>query len=221
MIFAVVVGLLLAVGVSSPASATTPVPCTVNAGALTANSASAGSVTFTWPGETCVIPVYTSLTVIQYQSVPSHIATLTTIFTTERTTRVSSIAAGSITVSCIPGEQELASVLYYWYSHVVGYPTNKVTCSSEPTNLVAAITLGHPDIVRAHFYDASSNIYDAVVTLEEHGAGTSVWSVVGTARTDTNGWVYLGTQPEWWTAYRWVYLGNANFWPAVSNTVAS
>jgi len=104
-----------------------------------------------------------------------------------------------------------------------GQSTAVCSGTTRVTSIAALITVGHPDIVRAHLTVNTpyGDLTQAGLTLWAHNAGVTTWSKVGTARTDVNGWAYLATQPRWWTAYRWTWEGNATYAAATSPTVTT
>jgi hypothetical protein len=94
------------------------------------------------------------------------------------------------------------------------------------TSLVAVLQKGSPDIVRAHLTYGTHNTYgttpiSGIVTLWMHYAGTTKWTLVGTATTDRLGWAYIATRPKYWTAYHWTFSGNARFYGTTSPTVVT
>jgi phosphatidylinositol-3-phosphatase len=105
--------------------------------------------------------------------------------------------------------------------HSVPPPPPKVFTSVTPL-----LQLGSPDIVRAHLtYGTTSShgntpIWGGEVILWMHNAGTA-WSVVGTSKTDRNGWAFYDTRPRWWTAYRWTFSGTTHFYGTTSLTVTT
>jgi hypothetical protein len=103
-----------------------------------------------------------------------------------------------------------------------GIPVQAAPTTKSPTMITIQLKLlSGKDIVRGQLLSNGRPLYEGILSLWEHNADTSTWTLVGSSETKVNGWTHIYTEPVSWQAYRWTFAGNSAFEASVSATVAT